>query len=476
MTWLRRTHRTVARPLLAMLAVSSHALEPAPIPAVGSAVMPATAVPVPSLRSHSLTDASAVVIELPPLSVQEAAALADRESSSGSLRLGAGRPIPTDQATGEIGLKLNWQATPEGGHVAVIRVMAPGALGSRLAVRVYHLPDVASLRFFPRASMPVPEITGTTVNASLLDLRTAGVTGEAAETYWSPLIPGDTVTLEIALPTEVELEQVRVALPRLSHFFRWPFADASTPADDDPQDMACHPDWERQSRATALLLYTEAGGGSGVCTGTLLNDSDPATHVPYLLTAHHCVADPLRASSVQTYWFHRSDQCRDPTGQATALTGGADLLHAAKSTDTSLLRLRQPPPAGAVFAGWSATLPPIGTTLTGLHHPRGMRQRLTTGALSEYLNCADICYCGDGADPDAIHYLRVTWSHGVTEAGGSGSGVFLPSGELVGTLSGGFSRPHGPDDYGRFDIPYRAALYKWLGPGRSPSTTQPAKR
>ncbi len=205
-----------------------------------------------------------------------------------------------------------------------------------------------------------------------------------------------------------------------------------------------------------------------MCTGILLNDSDSTTRVPYLLTAHHCVADPLRASSVQTYWFHRSCRCAEPCDETTAVAGGADLLYTAKSTDTTLLRLREPPPAGAVFAGWSATLPPIGTTLTGLHHPRGKRQRLATGALTEYLNCADIRYCGEGADSDAIHYLRITWSKGVTEAGGSGSGLFLPSGELVGTLSGGFSRPHGPDDYGRLDIPYRAALYKWLGSGGLP--------
>ncbi len=229
------------------------------MPAAGSTVMPAAAVPVPSLRPPALTDAVALTIHLPSLNPQDAAALADQESSSGSLRLAVGRPIAGDQATAEIALRANWHATADQRRVSAIRVVVPGALGVRLGVWVYHLPDVASLRFFPRASVPVPEITGATVNASLGHLRTAGVTGEAAETYWSPLIPGDTVTLEITLPAEVEPDQVRIALPRLAHFFRWPFADNVA---DDP-DMACHPGWELQSRATALLLYTEAAVAAG---------------------------------------------------------------------------------------------------------------------------------------------------------------------------------------------------------------------
>ena len=80
--------------------------------------------------------------------------------------------------------------------------------------------------------------------------------------------------------------------------------------------------------------------------------------------------------------------------------------------------------------------------------------------MTEYLNCAE------GADPDVIFYLRVTWSHGFTDPGGGGFGLFLESGQLVGTLSGAFSdceNPRGPDDYGRFDLAYREGLWAWLG-------------
>ena len=105
--------------------------------------------------------------------------------------------------------------------------------------------------------------------------------------------------------------------------------------------------------------------------------------------------------------------------------------------------------------------------MAGVHHPGGRRQAITFGQVVEHLNCDDILHCGNGADPDATHYVRVEWDGGTTLPGSSGSGLFLPDGRLVGVLSGGFgdcANPGGPDDYGRFDLPYRAALHRWLGP------------
>jgi len=104
--------------------------------------------------------------------------------------------------------------------------------------------------------------------------------------------------------------------------------------------------------------------------------------------------------------------------------------------------------------------------LTGIHHPRGARQGIAFGSLTEYENCTDVAYCGEEADFDAIHYLRVNWDKGVSLPVSNGSGIFRKTGELVGRLSGGFGdceQQQGPDDYGRFDLAYRAALHRWLG-------------
>lgn len=288
--------------------------------------------------------------------------------------------------------------------------------------------------------------------------------------HWSPLILGEALTLRIALPASATPDQIRLALPRLSHFFRLPFTEPRAAETEGCHEApACHPAWDGPSRATALLLHTDETGGTGVCTGTLLNDADPDTYIPYLLTAHHCVSDQARASSIEAYWFVRSATCGGEPDGHEVVSGGADLLDAAKSTDTSFLRLRRPPPAGAVFAGWSATLPAEGQAVVGVHQPGGGLQAIAFGTVAEHLNCEDIDYCGEDADHDGVRFVRVEWAQGVTLAGSSGSGLFLPGGELVGVLSGGFGEcgeQGGPDDYGRFDVAYRAGLDRWLGSGR----------
>jgi len=435
-----------------------------PVQAVDSALMPESAVPAPGLTPPALPAGAAVAIVLPTLSAREAAWAMHPASISGAFRIGFGRAIAEHQAREILGNEKNWHATPGGGHAAAIRLSSPRAQGLRVGLRVLKLPDEATLRFFTPGAALVPGISGSEVNASVRGNVADGAADAVAETYWSPLIRGEAITLEIEIGAEVNPQQVRITLPRLSHLFRWPFGGTTDTAGCQ-EDVTCQPDWDRQSRATAMLLYTDNIGGTGACTGTLLNDADPLTSIPYVLTAHHCVSDQTRASSIEAYWFHRSRHCGGPAGTARSVTGGADLLYSAKATNTSLLRLRNPPPAGAVFSGWSATLPKPGTPLTGVHHPRGERQAIAFGSLTECQNCAEVVYCGAGPDPEAIHYLRVNWDKGVVDVGSSGSGLFLPTGQLVGTLSGGFGdceKQQGPDDYGRFDLAYRAALHNWL--------------
>jgi hypothetical protein len=84
-------------------------------------------------------------------------------------------------------------------------------------------------------------------------------------------------------------KRVRLALPAVSNLARLP---GERPADAagtiEATDPACHADWDHQSRATSLLLYTHPDGATGACTGTLVAGDDPATDIPYVLTAQHC--------------------------------------------------------------------------------------------------------------------------------------------------------------------------------------------
>jgi lysyl endopeptidase len=370
-------------------------------------------------------------ILLPPLTAKETSRLRKLEAT-GPLRFGIGRDLPEDQAT----LDTRQQAFS-------LRLRSSSAAGIRLALRASHLPDDAILWL----SSPGDEartMLGSTLDAAIR---------EEADIYWLPLIIGEALSLDIELPAHAD--QVGIFLAKVSHLYRLPAAH--------PDHLACPKDWELPSRATAMLLHTNPAGDSGVCTGTLLADADPSTSVPYLLTAHHCIPDQPTASSLETYWF--------PCAHDSAtVSGGADLLYASKTTDTSFLRLRRPPPPGAAFADWSPTLPLRGTAVTGIHHPLGGSRQIAFGELSEYIGCEVIEYCGDHRGREDVHYLQISWSTGATKAGSSGSGLFIPNGELVGTLSAGVENG---DVYGRFDIPYRAALHQWLGAAVSRTPPNP---
>jgi lysyl endopeptidase len=371
-------------------------------------------------------------ILLPPLNAAETARLRELEIT-GPLRLGIGRDVPQGQA-----------ARATGRQAFSLRLRSAGAAAIRLALRVSQLPDAAILRLCGAKEQALT-IRGARLNAAVR---------QGEDLYWLPLMVGEVLGLELALPGGAE--PMEIALAKLSHFYRLPALH--------PDNPACPAGWEVPSAATALLVHTDPGGESGVCTGTLLADADRASAIPYLLSAHHCIPDQARASSLQTYWF--------PCGHdGTTRFGGADLLYASKSTDTSFLRLRRSPPAGAGFAAWSPTLPPPGEPVTGIHHPRAGPRQIVFGKLIGYIGCELIDYCAEQYEREQAHYLQVRWSSGTTAAGSSGSGLFLPTGQLVGTLSGGVENR---DDYGRFDLPYREALHRWLGPAPAGSSLVPS--
>ena len=356
--------------------------------------------------------APAIEVELPALTGAERAKLL-RWEDQGPLRFGIGRKLPDQNLD----------------HSGSVRVRSAGAEGLRLGVRVSRLPGDALLRL----SAPGAE-----------DQVIAGAAIPEGELYWLPLMLGDTLVLEVELSPAAE--QPEIHLEMISHFFALPPAI-------DAQQAACSGDWELPIRATAVLLHTTPDGHTGACSGTLLADTDPTSNIPYLLTAHHCVPDQARASSIESYWFPSAER------PGARVTGGAELLYASKTTDTSFLRLRRPAPAGATFASWSPDLPEIGASVAGVHYPRGGPRQLALGEVREVIGCDEIEYCGEYRGREDEHYLRVVWSEGSTAPGSSGSGLFLPGGLLVGVLSGGRRTT---DDYGRFDLAYREGLRQWL--------------
>jgi len=437
---------------------------------IGPEVMPTLA--LPSVSAPPVPGSAIIRLALPPLSPEDRREQQRMQSGGGPLRLGLGRNLSDHQGTLPARQRRRWSPTIGGGHVLGWQLRSPGAVGLRLGVRLGQAPDDIRLRVSTPGHQASPPISGAEIHASIHRNRDAGGDDDAARLFWLPLVIGDSLLLQVELPAGVQPANIHLELVRVSHFFRLPFLESSTkpPARPDPAtDPACAEQWDAPSRAATLLLYTHPDGATGACTGTLLNDSDPQTFIPYLITAHHCFSDQVRASSIESLWFVRGETCGGGLPTYGTVSGVADLLYLAHFTDTALLRLRRPPPQGAVFIGWRPTLPSKGAQVVGIHHPAGNPQQRTAAVVTEYKNCEEVDYCGREYDPDAVHFVRVHRRAGSTRPGSSGSGLFNTSQQLIGTLLGGSDAddPDGFDYYGRFDRPYRDGMQRWLGVGGS---------
>ena len=316
--------------------------------------------------------------------------------------------------------------------------------------------------------------------------QAAGDQSDAARTWWTPDTGEGEATLEVELPPGVAASALDIAVPQLSHIFEnlsLPTAqeyqeqvEAAKINESDPcnLDANCYSENAQERNAVARMLFTK-DGGSYLCTGTLMNDTQNSFK-PYFLTANHCISTQTVASSLETRWFYRSPSCNSGTLQSSTVrkTGGAQLLYASGTTDTAFMLLNDTPPGGALFAGWSANTVAAGTSVVGLHHPSGDLLKISFGAVNSQANCQPTTGSGFQCSGTSGNYYRVSWSQGTTEGGSSGSALFQ-GGYVVGTLYGGSAtctNRSAYDYYGRFDVAYNAAIKAWLNPA---STSAPAR-
>ena len=215
-------------------------------------------------------------------------------------------------------------------------------------------------------------------------------------------------------------------------------ATVETDAEDCHLDVTCYPEWSSSATGVALIVI-ETNGSSAACSGTLLNNRRQDL-TPYFLTAAHCVATEEEARSVTAFWSYQTRTCNGdlPDLQSVPQTEGAGLLSALGGAgdpdgDITLLQLEGDLPAGIVFQGWEAAPKPVGSRITGIHHPAsadwGRFKRISFGQIipeSEFVTSDDT-------------YFNVSWpvGQGYTEPGSSGSAVFSNSETVVGALSGG---------------------------------------
>lgn len=387
-------------------------------------------------------------------------------------QIGQGRAVDaTATAAATMGL-LQWTALPGGAAAAALSFRAEGAAALRLGLAVDRLPAQAAVRVYAPSGGAVVELSGSQILAALSAQAGAGPRPASASLFWLPTVSGEVATLEIVLPAGVDPAAVALAVPSLSHLW----VDLTSPkaelqlkaASSCNVDATCMADWSAPSRSVARMLFL-SGASAFLCTGTLVADV-AASGTPWFLSANHCISDQASASTLETYWFYRATACNSGTLNpgATRVFGGATLLYASAASDTSFMRLNSAAPTGAYFAGSLLAAPPLDVPLAGLHHPGGDLLKFSQGALTGYAVCNGV-NCESQISSTGANFLTVRWSTGTTESGSSGSAIFTPVGAgqyIAGNLFAGLascSTPDSPDYYGRFDVPYRDALYQYLG-------------
>lgn len=308
--------------------------------------------------------------------------------------------------------------------------------------------------------------------------------------FESPVLPGDTVTIELRLPADMEPSGAILAVDRVGAGFRDLFARAKVGRPGNSGECNVN------IVCPAGIPYTDEGRGVGymefrndedgnyyMCSGTLLADVKRSGR-NWFLSAGHCVDSQNEANSLVVYWNYRSMQCdylsMPSGGYFNQDQHGATLRATRADVDFVLLELAGTQPASwnLYRVGWDALgTVPAGTV--GLHHPAGDVQKVTLGPRPGTSR-----NCTLSNSPPDTHWRTGPYSEGTTEGGSSGSGLYIPAADgsggkrLIGMLSGGNaqcstsspSRPdNGNDCYGKFaaawDGPSAASrLRDWLDP------------
>ncbi len=336
---------------------------------------------------------------------------------------------------------------PDGTYVWRMEIASEGATAMRLRICECDLPAGAQL-FVYDANEP-DEIYGPFVGGG------PNADGE----FLTPSVFSDRAILEVRTPRRVSHRRLKLAVDGVVHSYR-ELARAEMSHDHEPRmglgcmnNIACDSDWYADvSRAVATFDFTQ-GGDQFSCSGTLINDSDDSTVIPWFLTANHCVGSDSVARTVEVFFDFKATTCGGsaPSLQSVPRTNGATLAYTRSQSDGTLIRLTGTLPSNRFFCGWTAETPAIGTSVVGVHHPEATHMRISYGKLTQGREAG-------------LH--EVTWDDGVTAQGSSGSALFNLNKQIIGDLCCGGSycnRQDDPDYYGRFDVNYTAGFDDHLG-------------
>ena len=420
---------------------------PAAAPAHWRPLQDYSRVPIPlHIRAPELTEAE-----------RQGAAAKPR----GPAIIGIGRPAPA--GGGALSRSLAWSQAGVG-QVAAFRVTSPGAKAMRIALKG-ELPEGGLVRFFSLSD--ADERFRPFVRQDFHDRgwtrrleKAHGQAATARRLVWSPTVAGESIGVEVSLPSAAAQADLSLQVVRIAHLLRHAAASggaAPQPSDDASScsgvDVSCSDASGCDRMATVRISFTEDQGATYVCTATTLNDQRDAqakAQSTHLLTASHCINSQEAADTLEAWWRYQTASCgsNETDSRFASLGGGADLVATHAASDHSLLKLRGPLPSLPVcWKGWSGTVPSIGEPVGLAHHPQGGLKEWAEG---EAIGELTLAFAGE--HPQFVDAILVEYGKGATAPGSSGAALLAAdSGHILGVLSGGPEDQCAVDGFGRFD-------------------------
>ena len=284
------------------------------------------------------------------------------------------------------------------------------------------------------------------------------------------IVKGDSVWIEYYEPQNVT-GQGTLHIVKATHGYRnadtFNQAKGLNDSGDCNLDVDCSigEDWEElkehNKRSVGILL----SGGSGFCTGALINNTQN-DGTPYFLTADHCYSNPA-SWAFRFGWISPNTVCattvNSSNGPTNMTISGASLRARDAGSDFALVEINTEIPEDwdRVFAGYdkSDNFPEF---QVGIHHPSGDVMKVCRDenpATKEVNGGAQTWEIVGGG-------LYGGWEIGVTEPGSSGSPLFDQEGRIIGQLYGGGAACSGTNDNGALDYYGRVGV-SWEGAGTS---------
>ncbi|HYX23347.1 MAG TPA: hypothetical protein VFC23_04275, partial [Thermoanaerobaculia bacterium] len=240
-------------------------------------------------------------------------AMNERTGKTKVLRFGVARGVQVAAADG------NWYDVGGGARLWVGDVVATAALGIRLHFKDVHLPAGAELAVYGPGDKS--GASGTLKNGfpgfdpeRHVELYQGSEAQGQRTDFWTGTLLGERVRIEYLVPAgaanaanAADAAAVPFAVDSLQHLYLDPVAKLAKSlmtksAGDCHNDVTCFPEWADVAKSVSGLGIVFAGG-TGFCTGQLINDL-ASDFTPYYLTAHHCLSTKSEAASSEYFWLY----------------------------------------------------------------------------------------------------------------------------------------------------------------------------